>query len=71
MVSTGYLADTMVSVVGSFGLPQHAFDLLRSARDKLRRDLLYRVVMDICDQPMSSMTARVGTPSTRSMVAAV
>lgn len=31
----------------------------------------YRVVIDICDQPMSSMTARVGTPSTSSMVAAV
>jgi hypothetical protein len=31
----------------------------------------YRVVMDICDQPMSSITARVGTPSTSSMVAAV
>jgi hypothetical protein len=31
----------------------------------------YRVVMDICDHPMTSMTARVGTPRTSSIVAAV
>jgi hypothetical protein len=52
-------------------LPEQLLDLLRDAGQDLDRYVLVAVAMLACDQPITFITARVGTVNTRSRVSAV
>src|SRR6185437_1228078 len=67
----GESAASIVSTPIAFRRPQQGFDLLCDAPDKFGRDVLIPCRHGHLDHPMIFFTVRLGTPRTRSIVAAV